>query len=407
MGFAELRVQDVLGHGRSRDRDREKSGAALPGEGAELRKWEGFQGPREEEPLVRRLEVCPRGMHERRHLLHADSARDVPVRVHGIDDHEGFRERPSGRTIELEDGRGPPGEAVLQDPSEGAVLQDEEFAQVSAEAEDLRLGPVDADALRPRLQEAHVVLLAFLHMAEDVIHVERGAIDGAHALRRVRDPVARDDLDFEPAVPSARVRMLRVHPHGPLEYVAEGEPFPLQDLARRVGRKGDEDVDLGAGEVDALRDGTDEQRFRPQALRGDLPLKDLHHVADHALDASVLLRRGQDFPKDLLLERRHRRPNPLAVFRIPPGGTPRSIHRAYRMRPFIWAAATMPSIRNCTAIAARRRPITRPMARVPVRPILRKIRSALWRRTKADRTATRMPAKTNSLSVASETGAVM
>ena len=197
-------------------------------------------------------------MDKGRHLLHADGARDVPVRVHGIDDHERFRERPRGWTIELEDGRGPPGEAVLQHTSEGAVLQDEQFAQVSAEAEDLRLGSVDADALRPRLQEAHVVLLALLHMAEDVIHVERGAIDRAHALRGVRDPVARDDLDFEAAVPSARVRMLGVHPHGPLEHVAEGEPFPLQDLARRVGRERDEDVDFGPCEVDALRDGAHE-----------------------------------------------------------------------------------------------------------------------------------------------------
>src|SRR5207302_5546987 len=173
-----------------------------------------------------------------------------------------------------------------------------------------------------------------------------------------------------------------------------------------IGREGDEDVDLGAGEVDALRDGAHEQWFRPQSLRGDLPLEGLHHVADHALDASVLLRRGQDLPENLLLERRHRRPNPLAVFRIPPDGPLPSIGAGYRMRPFIWAAATMPSIRNCTAIAASRRPITRPMARVPVRPILRKIRSALWRRAKADRTAMRMPAKTKSLSVGSETGAV-
>src|SRR5207247_4612129 len=192
----------------------------------------------------------------------------------------------------------------------------------------------------------------------------------------------RDDLDFEAAVPSARVRMRGVHSHGPLEDVAEGEPFSLHDLARRVGREGDEDVDLGAREMDPLRDGADEQRFRSQSLRGDLPLEGLHHVADHALDASVLLRRGQNLPKDLLLEGRHRRPNPLAVFRIPPDGPLPSIGAGYRMRPFIWAAATMPSIRSCTAIAASRRPVTRAVARVPVRRLLRARRAALWERAR-------------------------
>src|SRR2546422_4155255 len=290
-------------------------------------------------------------MDERRHLLHADSAGYVPVRVHGIDDHERFREGPGRRAVELEDGRRPPRQAVLEDGSEGAVLQDEQFAQVPAEPEDLRLGPVDADALRPRLQETDFVRLAFLHVAEDVVHMERRAVHRAHALRRVRDPVTGDDLDFETAKPSARVRMFSVHPHGPLEHVAEGESLSLEDLARRFRREGDEDVDLRAGEVYALRDGTDEQRFRLQPFRGDLRLERLHHVVDDALNPTILLLRGQDLAEDLLLERRHHRPNPLGIFRIPPGEEP-SHARVYPSRPFIWAAPTMPSIRNCTAIAA-------------------------------------------------------
>src|SRR5437762_2607434 len=71
------------------------------------------------------------------------------------------------------------------------------------------------------------------------------------------------------------------------------------------------------------------------------------------------------------------RPNPLAVFRIPLGRDrqPRS--------PLSRPAAMMPSMTNWTAMAARRRPMMRPNARVPVRPILRKIRSALCSSTKA------------------------
>jgi len=143
-------------------------------------------------------------------------------------------------------------------------------------------------------------------MSEDVVHVEGRAVDRAHALGRVRDPVTGDDFDLEAAVPAAGVRMLRVHPHGPLEHVAEGEALPLEDLSRGVGRKRHEDVDLGPGEVHALRDGSDEQRFRGEALGRDLGFEDSHHVADHALDAAVLLRRRQDFPEDCVLEPRHR-----------------------------------------------------------------------------------------------------
>src|SRR2546427_8618174 len=175
-------------------------------------------------------------MDERRHLLHADSAGYVPVRVHGLDDYERFREGPRRRAVELEDRRRPPRQAVFEDGWEGAVLQDEQFAQVPAEPEDLRLRTVDADALRPRLQETDLVRLALLHVAQDIVDMERRAVHRAHALRRVRDPVTGDDLDFETAKPSARVRMFSVHPHGPLEHVAEGEALPFEDPARRVRR---------------------------------------------------------------------------------------------------------------------------------------------------------------------------
>src|SRR5439155_10433416 len=100
-----------------------------------------------------------------------------------------------------------PGEARLEDSSKRSTFQDEQLAQVAAEAEDLRLGAVDADPFRPRLQQPDLVRLAVLHPSEDVVHVERGAVHGTHPLGRVRDPIAGDDLDLEAAVPAAGVRM--------------------------------------------------------------------------------------------------------------------------------------------------------------------------------------------------------
>src|SRR5947208_3196404 len=183
--------------------------------------------------------------------------------------------------------------------------------------------------------------------------------------------------------------------------VAEGETFPLEDLSRGVGRERHEDVDLGPGEVHALRDGSDEQRFRREALGRDLGFEDSHHVADDALDAAVLLRRRQDFPEDRVLEPRHRARIRWPYLESRSGGD------GQRRSPLSRAAAMMPSMTNCTAMAARRSPMMRPNARAPVRPILRKIRSALCNSTRAERTATRMPAKTNILSAKSDTGAVM
>src|SRR5437899_134409 len=69
-----------------------------------------------------------------------------------------------------------------------------------------------------------------------------------------------------------------------------------------------------------------------------------------------------------------------------------------RRTPWIRATSRMPSMTNCTAIAAIRSPITRPTARVPARPILRKIRSALCNKRYVARTDARIPANTNSLS---------
>src|SRR5436853_918546 len=160
-------------------------------------------------------------MDECRELFDPDRAPDIAVRVHGIDDDERFREGPRGRPLELEDRPGPPGEAGLEDAPERAVLQDEEFAEVSAESKDLRLGAVDADALRPGLQQTDLVRLSFLDVSQDVVDMEGRAIDCAHALARVRDPIARDNLDLEPTEPAARVRMLGIHAHGLLEDVPQ------------------------------------------------------------------------------------------------------------------------------------------------------------------------------------------
>src|SRR2546430_17717683 len=101
-------------------------------------------------------------MDERRHLLHADSAGYVPVRVHGIDDYERFREGPRRRAVELEDRRRPPRQAVFADGSAGAVLPDEPFAQVPAEPAGPPLRPADADVLRPRPQQRAAARLALL-----------------------------------------------------------------------------------------------------------------------------------------------------------------------------------------------------------------------------------------------------
>src|SRR5438552_7432264 len=401
MGLPQLRIEDVLRQGRRGDGDREEARTPLSNEGPQLRDRERLQWPREEESLARRGEVLAGGVDEGRELFDADRAGDVAVRVDRIDDDQRLREGPRGQTLQHDDRPGPPGKTAVQDPAEAGVLQDEELAEVAAETEHLGLGPVHADPFGPRLQQSNLVRLPFLHMSEDVVHVEGRAVDRAHALGRVRDPIAGDDLDLEAAVPAAGVRMLRVHPHGPLEHVAEGEARPRQSLSRGVGRERHEDVDLGPGEVHALRDGSDEQRFRREALGRDLGFEDSHHVADDALDAAVLLRRRQDFPEDRVLEPRHRARIrwPYLESRSGGDGQPRSLLSR--------AAAMMPAMTKCTAMAARRSPMMRPNARAPVRPILRKIRSALCNSTRAERTATRMPAKTNILSAKSDTGAVM
>src|SRR5437773_4632041 len=237
MGLPQLRIEDVLRQARRGDGDREEARTPLSDEGPQLRDRERLQWPREEESLARRGEVLAGGVDEGRELFDAHRAGDVAVRVDRIDNDQRLREGPRGRTLQHDDGPGPPGKAAVQDAAEAAVLQDEELAEVAAESEDLGLGPVHADPFGPRLQESDLVRLALLHMSEDIVNVEGRAVDGAHALGRVRDPIAGEDLDLEAAVPAAGERVLRAHPHGPLEHVAEGEALPLEDLPWGVGRE--------------------------------------------------------------------------------------------------------------------------------------------------------------------------
>src|SRR5207249_10628592 len=96
---------------------------------------------------------------ERRELFDAHRAGDVPIRIDRVDDGERLREGPRGRQVQFEDDARAPGEARLEDSSKRSIFQDEQLAQVAAEAEDLRLGAVDADPFRPRLQQPDLVRL--------------------------------------------------------------------------------------------------------------------------------------------------------------------------------------------------------------------------------------------------------
>src|SRR2546427_6309452 len=228
-------------------------------------------------------------MDECRELLEAHRARHVPVRVHRVDDHERLLETPPRGTVELDDESSAPSEARLQDPAERPVFQDQELAEVSAEAEDFRLRTVDPDPLRPRFQESNLVRLAILDPAEDIVDVERRAVHGAHPLRGVRNPVARDDFDLEPAIPSAGVGMLGVQMRPAFEDFPESETPCLEVLPRNVTREGDEDIDLRARQVGSFREGAGEERLRvPPALleRRSVAFDDL---ADHGFDYRFLL----------------------------------------------------------------------------------------------------------------------
>src|SRR6266702_2250680 len=241
-------------------------------------------------------------MHERRELLDGYRARNVPVRIDRVDDDERLREGPARRAIELDEVPLPPREAVLQHAAERAVLQHEEFAQVPAEAHDLRLRAVHADALRPRLQEPDLVRLAFLDPAEHVVDVERRAVDRAHPLRRVRDPIARDDLHLEARVPAARVRVLGVSVLPPLEDLAEGEAARLQLRAGQVRRERDEEIDLDPREMGARHYRSSEERLRLTPLVTQEAGESLEGILHGPFDPRLLLRRRPDPREDLLLD---------------------------------------------------------------------------------------------------------
>src|SRR5437867_1403568 len=99
------------------------------------------------------------GMNERSQRLVADRARDVPLRIDGVDQDERLGERFRGAPIQLDSLPSPPISRGLEDAAERAVPEHEELAQVSREPLDFRLGPVDPDALAERLQEADLVAL--------------------------------------------------------------------------------------------------------------------------------------------------------------------------------------------------------------------------------------------------------
>src|SRR5207245_5095844 len=132
---------------------------------------------------------------------------------------------------------GPPEGTRLKDAAKRPILQDEQLAQVAAEPQDLRLRAVDADSLGPRLQQADLVRLALFDASEDVVHVERRAVDGAHPLGRVRDPVTGDNLDFEAAVPAAGVRMLGVAMRAFLQELCQAQAGFLEVRARESRRE--------------------------------------------------------------------------------------------------------------------------------------------------------------------------
>ena len=256
-----------------------------------------------------------------------------------------------------------------------AMFEDEELTQISGEAADLRLRPVHADPFRPRFQEADLRRLVLRQMTEDVVHVERGAVYGGQPLGRIGDSVARDDFDLEPLVPAPRVRVLGKHPDGALQEVSEGEALLFEPLARQVRGEGDEHVNLRLVEVDTFGHGPHEDRFRVEAPADDPLGQEALQFTNDCAEANFLLFRGEDFLQNSSLDGIHRESEPNPAIKNSAG---RRLGGQGR-RPFRRAAAITPLITNCTAIAARRSPRIREIARVPVRPILRKIRSAYER----------------------------
>src|SRR5205809_7995004 len=122
-------MEGGLRQGRRGGGERGGVRAPLWDEGLQLRDRERLQWPREEEPLARRGEVLAGGVDEGRELFDAHRAGDVAVRVDRVDDNQRLREGPRGRTLQHDDGPGPPGKAAVQDAAEAAVLQDEELAE--------------------------------------------------------------------------------------------------------------------------------------------------------------------------------------------------------------------------------------------------------------------------------------
>src|SRR2546430_16706707 len=127
-------------------------------------------------------------MDECRELLEAHRARHVPVRVHRVDDHERLLETPPRGTVELDDESPAPSEAGLQDPAERPVFQDQELAEVPAEAEDFRLRTVDPDPLRPRFQNPILSRLPALAPPETESAGSGRGVPRARPRQGARDP---------------------------------------------------------------------------------------------------------------------------------------------------------------------------------------------------------------------------
>src|SRR3989454_3711603 len=307
--FPKLRVEHVVRDGRCRNRDRQETAAAPFLRNAQPRNGKRFERPGEEESLPRALQIFAGRMDERRELFDAHRTGDVAIRVDWVDDSERLRERPRGRPIQLEDDPRTPGEARLEDAAKRAVLQDEQLAQVAADPQDLRFRAVDPDSLGPRLQQADLVRLALLHAPEDVVHVERRAVEGGHPLGRVRDPVTGDDLDLEAAVPAAGVRMFGVPMRASLEDLPQGQAAFLEIRPREFRREGDEHVDLRAREVRAFRDRAREERLRLPAFRLERGEEAIQDLPDDFLDPGLLVRRRSDSSEDPFLDRKSTRLN--------------------------------------------------------------------------------------------------
>ena len=267
----------------------------------------------EEESLGGLGQVLSGRVHERCELLRGDRARDIPVPVDRVHDHEGFDERAGGWRLELDLRPRAPRPGRFEDAAEGSMLEHEKLAQVSREPADLRLGSVDADPLRPRLEQPDLRRLVLAEVAQDVVHVQRGPVHGGQALRRVRDLVAGDDLHLEALVPTPRVRMLRIHPDGALEDVPEREALLLQVLPREVRRERDEHVDLRLVQMHALRDGADENRLRIEAAGGNPLGQAVREVTDDRPQAAFLVLRRQDSPENADFNRVHRRAQRLPL----------------------------------------------------------------------------------------------